>query len=121
MERKEVYDFKFSFKTFLYTIAKSKTLNYLRDNKNHLSIQDSKENLVIEEKMIEDIIFSQELKVKLRNVLSKMKQEHQMVIYLTMIEELTYEETAKIMDKTISQIKNLVHKARTKIKRLLIF
>ena len=120
MERKEVYDFKFSFKTFLYTIAKSKALNYLRDNKNHLSIQDSKESLVIEEKMIEDIIFSQELKVKLRNVLSKMKQEHQMVIYLTMIEELTYEETAKIMDKTISQIKNLVHRARTKLKRLLI-
>ena len=120
MEKKEVYDFNFSFKTFLYTIAKSKTLNYLRDNKNHLSIQDLKENLVIEEKMIEDIIFSQELKVKLRNVLSKMKQEHQMVIYLTMIEELTYEETAKIMDKTISQIKNLVHRARTKLKRLLI-
>lgn len=120
MERKEVYDFKFSFKTFLYTIAKSKALNYLRDNKNHLSIQDSKENLVIEEKMIEDIIFSQELKTKLRNVLSKMKQEHQMVIYLTMIEELSYEETAKIMDKTISQIKNLVHRARIKLKRLLI-
>ncbi len=120
MERKEVFDFKFSFKTFLYTIAKSKALNYLRDNKNNLSIQDSKENLVIEEKMIEDIIFSQELKAKLKNVLSKMKQEHQMVIYLTMIEELSYEETAKIMDKTISQVKNLVHRARNKLKRLLI-
>ena len=120
MERKEVYDFKFSFKTFLYTIAKSRALNYLRDNKNHLSIQDSKENIIIEEKMIEDIIFSQELKTKLRNVLSKMKQEYQMVVYLTMIEELTYEETAKIMDKNVSQIKNLVHRARTKLKRLLI-
>lgn len=120
MERKEVYDFKFSFKTFLYMIAKSKALNYLRDNKNHLSIQNSKENLIIEEEMIEDIIFSQELKLKLRNVLSKMKQEYQMVIYLTMIEELSYEETAKIMDKNISQIKNLVHRARIKLKRLLI-
>lgn len=120
MERKDVYDFKFTFKTFLYMIAKSKALNYLRDNKSHLSIQNSKENLIIEEEMIEDIIFSQELKAKLRNILSKMKQEYQMVIYLTMIEELSYKETAKIMDKSISQIKNLVHRARKKLKRLLI-
>lgn len=120
MERKEVYDFTFSFKTFLYMIAKSRALNYLRDSKEHLSIQNSKENLIIEEEMIEDIIFSQELKTKLRNVLSKMKQEYQMVIYLTMIEELSYEETAKIMDKNISQIKNLVHRARIKLKKLLI-
>ena len=120
LERKEIYDFKFSFKTFLYMIAKSRALNYLRDDKSYLSIQNSKENLIIEEEMLEDIIFSQEQKAKLRNVLSKMKQEYQMVIYLTMIEELSYEETAKIMDKNISQIKNLVHRARNKLKRLLI-
>ena len=120
MERKEVYDFKYSFKTFIYMIAKSKALNYLRDNKKASVIQESKENLAVEEKLIEDIIFSQELKSKLRNVLSKMKQEYQMVIYLTIIEELSYEETAKIMDKTVSQVKNLVHRARKKLKKLLI-
>ena len=120
MERKEVYDFKFSFKTFLYTIAKSRALNYLRDNKNNLSIHTQEENLYVEEEILEEIIFSKELKDKLKNVLSKMKPEHQMVIYLTMIEELSYEETAKIIDKSISQIKNLVHRARIKLKRLLI-
>lgn len=120
MERKEVYDFKYSFKTFLYMVAKSKALNYLRDNKNNLSIHSQEENLYVEEEILEEIIFSEELKDKLKNVLSKMKAEYQMVIYLTMIEELSYEETAKIMDKTVSQIKNLVHRARTKLKKLLI-
>jgi hypothetical protein len=43
-----------------------------------------------------------------------------MVIYLTIIEGLSYEEIAKIMNKNISQIKNLVHRARTKLKKLLI-
>jgi hypothetical protein len=49
-----------------------------------------------------------------------MSEEYQMVIYLTIIEGLSYEETAKIMNKNISQIKNLVHRARTKLKKLLI-
>lgn len=119
IERKEVYDFKYSFKTFLYMVAKSKALNYLRDNKNNL-LFDKEKNLYVEEKMLEDIIFSDELKEKLRNVLNKLKYEHQMVIYLTMIEELSYEETARIMDKSVSQVKNLVHRARTKLKKLLI-
>lgn len=120
LERKEVFDFKYSFKTFLYMVAKSKALNYLRDNKNNLSLHTQEENLYVEEEILEEMIFSEELKEKFKNILSKMKPEHQMVVYLTMIEELSYEETAKIMDKSISQIKNLVHRARTKLKRLLI-
>ena len=49
-----------------------------------------------------------------------MSKEYQIVIYLTIIEGLSYEEVAKIMDKNISQIKNLVHRARVKLKKLLI-
>lgn len=120
IEKKEIYDFKYSLKTFLYTIAKSKALNHLRDNKTNLLIEDSEENLIVESSILEDIIISQELKENFRKVLSKLKTEHQMVIYFTMIEELSYEETAKILDKNISQIKNLVHRARIKLKRLLI-
>ena len=120
IEKKEIYDFKYSLKTFLYTIAKSKALNHLRDNKTNLLIEDSEENLIVESSILEDIIISQELKENFRKVLSRLKTEHQMVIYFTMIEELSYEETAKILDKNISQIKNLVHRARIKLKRLLI-
>ena len=120
IEKKEIYDFKYSLKTFLYTIAKSKSLNHLRDNKTNLLIEDSEENLIVESSILEDIIISQELKENFRKVLSRLKTEHQMVIYFTMIEELSYEETAKILDKNISQIKNLVHRARIKLKRLLI-
>ena len=56
IERKEVYDFKYSFKTFLYMVAKSKALNYLRDNKNNL-LFDKEKNLYVEEKMLEDMSY----------------------------------------------------------------
>lgn len=30
LSKKEIYDFNYSFKTFLYTVAKSRALNYIR-------------------------------------------------------------------------------------------
>lgn len=49
-----------------------------------------------------------------------MSEDYQMVIYLAIIEDLSYKEVAKIMDKSESKIKNLLHRARIKLRKLLI-
>lgn len=119
LEKKEQYDFKYSLKTYLYTIAKSKALNCIKKNNNYTTLNendiDDKEG-----KLLEDIIFTQERKKQIISIMSKLNEEHQQVIYLTIIEGLSYRESAQIMGKNISQIKNLVHRARTKMKKLLI-
>lgn len=119
LDKKEIYNFKYSFKTFLYTIAKSKSLNYLKKEE-FLSNAEIKENLFIEEKLLEDVIFSNERQEKIKSIMSKMTDEYQMVIYLAIIEDLSYDEIAKIMNKNVSQIKNLLHRARVKLRKLLI-
>ncbi len=120
LSKKEIYNFKYSFKTFLYIIAKSRALNYIREqNKYEYNMEDA-ENLYVEEKMLEEIILSKERKEKIKKVISKMSKEYQIVIYLTIIEGLSYTEVAEIMNKNVSQIKNLVHRARIKLKKLLI-
>ena len=66
LSKKEIYNFKYSFKTFLYIIAKSRALNYIREqNKYEYNMEDA-ENLYVEEKMLEEIILSKERKEKIK-------------------------------------------------------
>ena len=116
LENKEKYDPKYSLKTYLYTIAKSRALNYLKKNEKLLELEDTYKD----EKLIEDIIFSNERKEKIIKVINNMPQDYQLVIYLTKIEGLSYKETAKIMEKTPNQIKTLAHNSKKKLKELLV-
>lgn len=116
LENKEKYDFKYSFKTYLYTIAKSRALNYLKKNERIVQLEDSYKD----EKLIEDIVFSNEREEKVKKIISKLPRDYQLVIYLTKIEELSYKETAQIMDKTPAQIKTLAHNSKKKLKKLLV-
>lgn len=116
LENKEKYDFKFSLKTYMYMIAKSRSINYI--NKND-KIQEMPENLA-DEKLLEEIICQDERKEKIHNVINNLQKDYQLVIYLTQIDNLSYKETAKIMEKTESQIKTLAHNSKKKLKKLLI-
>ena len=116
LENKEKYDFNFSLKTYMYMIAKSRSINYI--NKND-KVQEMPEDLV-DEKLLEEIICKDEQKEKIQNVINKLQKEYQLVIYLTQIEKLSYKETAKIMEKTESQIKTLAHNSKKKLKKLLV-
>lgn len=118
--KKEIYNSNYSFKTFLYTIAKSRALNYIKSQDRIACNIDDEKDIFVEEKLLEDIIFSKERKEKIKNVLNKLSNDYQMAIYLTVIEDLSYEETGKIMNKTVSQVKNLVHRAKIKARKLLI-
>ena len=119
LDKKEIYNFKYSFKTFLYMIAKSRALNYIKRNDRQVKMQ-NEENIYAEEELLEEIIISKERKKKISKVISKMNEDYKTVIYLCIIEGLSYEETARIMNKSISQIKNLMHRARVKLRKLLI-
>lgn len=116
LENKEKYNSKYSFKTYLYTIAKSRAINYLNKSKRTVELDDD----IKEEKLLEEIVCSNERKDKIYKVLNKLPKDYQLVIYLTKIEGLSYKETAKIMDKTEKQIKALAHNSKTKLKKMLV-
>ncbi len=118
LENKEKYNFNYSFKTYMYIIAKSKSLDYIKRQKN---IECFDNNIdFIEGQILEEIIITNEVKEQIQRVMSRMQDDYQLVIYLTQIEKLSYEEVSKIMGKNISQIKNLVHRAKLKLRKLLV-
>ena len=119
LEHKEKYNDNYSFKTYLYLIAKSRAINYINSKTKNLPLENF-ENTLKEERLLEDIVFSKERQEKIEKVIKKLKEEYQLVIYLTKIEGLSYKETSLIMDKTEKQIKNLVFNATKKLKKLLV-
>lgn len=118
LEKKENYNFKYSFKTYLYMIAKSRAINYIKKQNRCINYNEY-ENLYEDIEDVEDQIFTSERQIKIRNAINKMKLDYQTVIYLTQIEDMSYKEVARIMDKDIGQVKALVHNSKKKLKELL--
>lgn len=118
LEKKEKYKFNYSFKTYIYIIARSRTLDYIKKQRFMKTIEGKE--ISDKEQLLEEIIFSNDRKNKIINVMKKMSNIYQLAIYLTQIEGISYRETAQIMNKSENQIKILVHRARKKLKQLLI-
>ena len=93
---KEKYDFKYSLKTYLYIIAKSRAINYIKKESKISYLQDN-EYLFTEEE-IEDIVFKKEKNEKLKSAIDKLPNPQNQLIYLVDIEELSYKEISKILN-----------------------
>lgn len=117
---KEAYNSDYSLKTYLYIIARSKCFNYLKAKKIRNNYIENYNFVEQEDRLLEDIFIEKETDSNIKKVLNKLKPDYQKVIYLSLIEDLSYKDIAKIMDKNISQVKNLVHRAKLKLRKLLI-
>ena len=113
---KENYDFEYSLKTYLFTIAKSKSLNYLKREKKIVQIN---ENDIYDMQTLEERVFLNERKNNLKQAIKKLKPEYQNAVYLADIEELSYKEIGKIMQKSESGIKVLIYRARKSLEEIL--
>jgi RNA polymerase sigma-70 factor (ECF subfamily) len=112
---KERYNFKASFKTYLFTILRNKSIDYIRKNKRMIL----EEIEVINEVSSEDLIIRQEQNNYVKSTINKLKDDYKIAIYLIDYNDMSYEEAASVMGKNSVQIKILIYRARKKLKLLL--
>ena len=77
LENKEKYNSSYSLKTYLYTIAKSKAINYLKKEERNIQLEDN----YISKDNIEEAICSNEKIEKIHNIIRKMAVDYQIVIH----------------------------------------
>ena len=113
---KTEYDFKYSLKTYLYTIAKCRAINYLKRERKVVSYDEAymreKEEIYIDEDLIKE-----ENKKEIYEAIGKLKKSYQIVIYLKDIEGLKYKEISRILNKTVPQLKMMTHRARKSLEK----
>lgn len=113
---RERYKEKYSFKTYLYTIIRNKSIDFIRKNKN-IFVNENMESL--EASDLEEDFFKKEETSTVRNKINELKDDYRSIIYLIEYYNFTYEEAARIMGKNLGQIKVLVYRARKKLKTML--
>lgn len=108
---KERYNFKGRFKTYLYTIGRNKAVDYIRKNSRLLFVDDFKEQ-IDEESELESKIIKKEEKQELYKAIKELKKDYKEAIILVDFEGLSYKEAAKVLKKSVPQLKVLLHRAR---------
>lgn len=115
---KERFHFKNSFKTYLYTIGRNKAVDFIRKQKKQIPVMDMDvvlEQHLEEQDLLDQILWKEEQQV-LMDGIKQLKPEYQALITLIDLEELSYQEAAKIVHKTVPQVKVTLHRARKALK-----
>ncbi|MDO5521711.1 MAG: sigma-70 family RNA polymerase sigma factor [bacterium] len=117
---KERYDFSSSFKTYLFTIARNKAVDYVRRNAKHMN-QMVLEDMEVsdDEKTLEEKVITDEMQKMLHENIRKLKPEIQVLINLTYFEQMSGKEVAKILGMTEGQVKVKLHRARKQLAEIL--
>ncbi|MBO4523338.1 RNA polymerase sigma factor [Ruminococcus sp.] len=110
--KKPKFSGKCSFKTWLFTIGRNVTLDFMRKNsrisdtplENHYDISD--------ERNIEQDYLREEQKISLHRAMETLSSDYRQVLYLTFFEELSNAEAAVVMKKSRRQIENLLYRAK---------
>lgn len=111
-----------SFKYYIYLVARSKALNYINVEKRRNEITEkylANDNEQIEKDVL-DIITAEESKKELLESIELLDERYKNAIYLVNIEGLSYEETSKILGETLQNTKNLIHRAKKQLRKILL-
>lgn len=118
---KDKYNEKYSFKTYLFTIIRNKSIDYYRKIKKE-DLQDNINSLSTLDKLAldnpEDISIKDERKNLVIKNINKLKKDYKTAIYLIDYEEFSYKEAGIIMGKNLAQMKILIFRARSSMYNL---
>ena len=101
-----------SFKTYLFRIARNKSLNAIKKNKRYEELDRDIEDI----KRLEDTIIKTEIQRNVRSAMDKIKSDYCVVLELLYFEDMSYEDIGRVLKKTNKQIKNLAYRARLALK-----
>ncbi len=111
-----------SFKYYIYLVARSKALNYINVEKRRNEI--TEKYLTNDDEQIEkdvlDIITAEESKKELLESIELLDERYKNAIYLVNIEGLSYEETSEILGETLQNTKNLIHRGKKQLRKILL-
>jgi RNA polymerase sigma-70 factor (ECF subfamily) len=112
------YCSNYEFKTYLFMIGKRRAIDYLRKNSRYtfLSVEAAE---VIDYDSLENAIFQKEKDKVLREALNELKEEYRIVLMLVYLNGLSLAETAVVMNKSVSSVKILSHRAKKRLKQVL--
>lgn len=114
------YNFKIPLKNYLFMVAHSRAVDYLRHAKKFATVELSEaEKETADGESPEEILLKNEQSRALSRAMDQLPDEMQIAMHLVYIEELSYKEAAKIMKKSPKQVDNLLTRAKSALRTTL--
>lgn len=114
------YNFKVSLKTYIFMLGRSRALNYIKHNKKlHMTVLEDLEQEISDRELLEETVIRDELKRTVNAAISTLPDDMREAVYLVYFEQLSYDETARIMKKNRKQIDNLLYRAKKMLRTVL--
>lgn len=111
-----------SFKYYIYMVAKSRAINHVNIEKRRTEIKEEYLYNLTEdvEKDVLEFITEEETKKEIIEAIELLDEKYKNAIYLVKIEELSYEETSPILGQTLQNTKNLIHRGKKELRKILL-
>lgn len=114
------YNFKVTLKTYLFMLGKSRALNYIKHRHSlREHAMDDASYLSDGENTPETLFLQDEKSRAVHAALAKLSDDMRLAVHLVFFEELSYEETARIMKKNKKQVDNLLYRAKKELRAML--
>lgn len=114
---KDRYRFKSGLKTYIFAIGRNKAIDYIRKEEKNCSLEilNEQEDFI----NLEELVIKKEEIRRLSQAIERLREDYKEIILLIDFEELSYKETAKVLNKTLPQVKILVHRARKSLREIM--
>ena len=112
----------YTFKYYLYLVAKSRAYNQINMEKRRTEINEEYIFNGTEQvgQDVADIVTKNEKRKEILNAIDMLDDRYKNAIYLVKIEELSYQETAQILGESIQNVKNLIHRGKKELRKILL-
>ena len=112
---------KSSLKTYLFAIGKNLAYRHLKVRRKHkcVSFEEVADAFHAGHETPQGHIEREENKQLIHSAMSELKDEHNTVLTLLYMEDMSYREIAEAMKKSEEQVKHLAHRARAALKKKL--
>ena len=109
-----------SFRTYLYTLVKHKSIDCLRKNSKREILLEEEKDLRLEEQqsrvgLPEEEYLRRERMRKVVKEIEKLPEVQRKALYLYAVEDKSYQEIARMLGKKAPQIKIAIHRARKRL------
>lgn len=114
---KRRYNFKTSLKTYVFTIAHNKAVDYIRKCARHPECAYEYIENECDRISIEDEFLKKERARELHKAIEALNDDYKTVLHLIYFEDMSHEQAGTVMKKNKKQIENLVYRAKQSLRK----